>query len=356
MKAIELHEPAGFRLRHDLSIPTPGPGEVRVRVLAAGICGTDVHICKGDPSIAEIVEPPIVLGHEFCGTIDALGKDVTNLSVGQYVSAEMHEVCHACPACRDGAFHACANTKIRGVNLDGAFADHVIISATNIVVLPDTLPHKVGAILDPLGNAVHTACKVPLQDKTAAIVGYGPIGAMCAEVALFVGARHIFILDVKEQPLERACEWIRRTRSEDRVTVLDARDGDVTDRVIHATEGGVDVSMEISGHPDGINNAIRMIRAAGHLVQLGLPRTASVSIDDFSNNIIFKGLTIHAIIGREIFATWDRMLELLAKGLDVEHLVTCELPLEEFEHGMTRFGEGLEGKVILYPDEACQGG
>ena len=219
MKGIQLTGPGQFRLRNDLTVPTPGPGEVRVRVAASGICGTDVHICSGDPSMTGIVSPPVVLGHEFCGHIDAIGPgvDPKTIALGQYVSAEMHEVCHECPACRGGAYHACMRTKIRGINLDGAFAEFVCVSATNVVPLPKSLPVQVGAILDPLGNAVHTTLKTPIEGRTVAIVGYGPIGAMCGEVAAFVGAKHIFLVDVADLALQRARQWVARRKLEGRV-------------------------------------------------------------------------------------------------------------------------------------------
>ena len=351
MKAVELFAPGKFRLRHDVAIPEPGPAEVRIRVEAAGICGTDVHICADDASMREIVQAPVILGHEFCGLVDKLGRDVANIELGQYVSAEMHEVCYRCPACRDGQFHACSKTRIRGVNLPGAFAEYVIVSASNVVKLPATLPKKVAAILDPLGNAVHTALKVPVDGRNVAIIGYGPIGAMCAEVVLFAGARQVFLVDVSEQALARAAEWRTRRKVESRVTLVDGRAGNAqtVKQVIDATEGGTDVALEMSGHPSGINNAIQMTRAAGHVVHLGIPKGDVVGIEGFGKNFIFKGLTLHAVIGREMFATWDKMLDLLKRGLDVSHFVTAEMPLEDFATGLDRFGKGLEGKVVLYP-------
>jgi len=353
MKGIQLTGPGQYRLRADLPIPEPAPDEVRVRVVASGICGTDVHICSGDPSMTGIVAPPVVLGHEFCGHVDKLGAavDPSRVREGAYVSAEMHEVCGECPACRDGAFHACTTTRIRGINLDGAFAEFVCVSASNIVVLPPSLPVQVGAILDPLGNAVHTTMKVPVDNRTVAIVGYGPIGAMCAEVAAFVGASHIFLIDVAELALQRARQWVARRNLGHKVTVVDSRQQkpSVVDTVVAATKGGVDVALEISGHPAGINNAIQMTRAAGHVVHLGLPKGDQVPIERFSKNFIFKGLTLHAVIGREMFRTWEQMLDLIGRGLDLRELVSAEMGLDQFGTGIDRFGRGLESKVVLYP-------
>ncbi|MBX3464397.1 MAG: alcohol dehydrogenase catalytic domain-containing protein [Planctomycetes bacterium] len=351
MKGVELTAPGKYRLRTDLPIPEPGPGEVRLRVAAAGICGTDVHICSGDPSMTGLIAPPVVLGHEFCGHVDKLGPgvDPARLPPGTYASAEMHEICGECPACRAGAYHACATARIRGINLNGAFAEFVVVSAGNVVALPPDLPVQVAAILDPLGNAVHTTLKVPVQDSTVAVVGYGPIGAMCGEIAAFVGASHLFVLDVQDLALQRARDWVARRGLRDRVTVVDARQRPV-ETVVDATRGGVDVALEISGHPVGINNAIQMTRPAGHVVNLGLPKGDAVTIERFSKNFIFKGLTMHAVIGREMFRTWEQMLDLLRRGLDVSHLVTAEMPLEQFGAGVERFGSGAEQKVVLYPN------
>jgi threonine 3-dehydrogenase len=351
MKGIQLTAPGQYRLRTDLPIPEPGAKEVRLRVAASGICGTDVHICSGDPSMNGLIAPPVTLGHEFCGFVDKLGPavDPAQLPLGAYVSAEMHEVCFECPACKSGAYHACATARIRGINLNGAFAEFVVVSAGNVVKLPQDLPVPVAAILDPLGNAVHTTLKVPVKDRTVAIVGYGPIGAMCGEIATFVGASHVFVLDVQDLALQRAREWVERRGLKDSVTVVDARQKPV-DTVVDATRGGVDVSLEISGHPVGINNAIAMTRAAGHVVNLGLPKGDTVGIEKFSKNFIFKGLTMHAVIGREMFRTWEQMLDLLQKGMDISHFVTAEMPLEQFGTGVDRFGKGLEQKVVLYPN------
>ena len=351
MKGVQLTSPGQYRLRTELPMPEPGLKEVRLRVAASGICGTDVHICSGDPSMNGLIAPPVTLGHEFCGFVDKLGPgvDEKKLPLGTYVSAEMHEICGVCPACRTGAFHACATARIRGINLNGAFAEYVVVSAGNVVPLPQNLPVQVGAILDPLGNAVHTVMKTDVKDRTVAIIGYGPIGAFCGEVATFVGASHIFILDVADLPLQRAREWVTRRSLKDKVTVVDARLKPV-ETVVDATKGGVDVALEISGHPTGINNAIAMTRPAGHVVNLGLPKADTVGIEKFSKNFIFKGLTMHAVIGREMFKTWDQMLELLKKGMDISHFVTAEMPLEQFGVGVDRFGQGLEQKVVLYPN------
>jgi len=353
MKGVQLSSPGRYRLRTDLNLPEPKPGEVRIKVAAAGICGTDVHICSGDPSLDSLIAPPVTLGHEFCGHIDKLGDgvDEREYPLGTYVTAEMHEICGTCPACVSGAYHACATARIRGINLNGAFAEYVVVTAGNVIKLPKDLPLQVAAILDALGNAVHTTLKVPVEKKQVAIIGFGPIGAMCGEVAAFVGAEHVFVVDVADQALARARAWVTKRKLAGRVTVVDGRRTPV-ETIVEATKGGVDVAMELSGHPVGINNAIQMTRPAGHIVNLGLPKGDSVAIEGFSKHFIFKGLTMHAVIGREMFRTWDQMLDLLKRGLDVTHLVTAEIPIEDFGTGIKRFGEGQEQKVVLYPHKA----
>jgi threonine 3-dehydrogenase len=355
MRAVEVTAPGKFHLRTDAPVPEPGPGQVRIRVQAAGICGTDIHICKGDESIAAMLEPPFVLGHEFCGEVDLAGPGVSGFERGEYVSAEMHEVCGRCPACLDGKQHACQRTRIHGVQLDGCFADFVVVSAGNVVRLPRSIPLQVGAILDPLGNAVHTALKVDIQGKRVAVVGMGPIGAMTGEVAASAGAARIFAADVGRRALERTRAWVQRRGLADTVEVIDlagdARAASVR-RIIDATEGGVDVALEISGHPNGINDAIRVTRAAGDVVLLGLPKAGTVPIEDFGKNVIFRGLTLHAVIGREMFRTWERMLALLAGGMDVAQFVTGEYPLERFPEALERFAAGEEQKAVLRMDAA----
>jgi threonine 3-dehydrogenase len=353
MRAVELSSPGSVRIREDVPVPTPGPTEVLVKVKAAGICGTDVHIWQGDKSLDDLLTFPVTLGHEFCGVIAAVGMNVTDLAPGAYVSAEMHEVSNQCAACSDRKFHACQRTKIRGLSLNGAFADYVVVSATNVIRLPDGLPPKVGAILDPLGNAVHTALKIDPAGKNVAVVGMGPIGGMTAEVAAAAGARRIYAADVSPKALARARAWVKRRGLEDRVVVLDlGKDGRAAalEQLQDETHGGVDITCEISGHPNGINDAIRMTRAGGDVAMLGIPKGADVTLEGFSKNFIFKGLTLHAIIGREMFRTWDRMLLLLAKGMDVAQFVTAEYGLDQFESAIARFAAGEEQKVVLYPE------
>jgi threonine 3-dehydrogenase len=213
MQGILITAPGVFEYRKDLQVPVPKKDEVRIKVLAAGICGTDVHIVRGDESLINYITTPLVLGHEFCGEIDSCGENVTGFKQGDYVSAEMHEVCYTCRACKDNKLHACENTKIHGLHLDGSFADFTIVPAKNVVKLPKSIPIKVAAIMDALGNAVHAVCKTNVRDRIVSIIGFGPIGAMACEVALFSQASHLYVVDINEKALERAAQWDRTKRA-----------------------------------------------------------------------------------------------------------------------------------------------
>jgi threonine 3-dehydrogenase len=352
MNAVVVPEFGLWTYRNDVPVPEPGPNEVRIAVEACGICGTDVHIAKGDASLEKLLKPPFVQGHEFCGRVDKLGAGVANLDIGTLVSAEMHEVCHRCPACRDGKMHACANTRYRGLSADGSFADYVCVSAGNVVVLPQKVPVKVAAFLDPLGNAVHTACKVPVAGKRVLVAGYGAIGAMVVEIVAFLGAREIHVMDVKGKALKRAEERAKAQGFADRLhahRVIHDHRNTLSHHIIALTDGGVDVAMEISGHPDAINDCIRCTRAGGDVVLLGIPTDSAVTLQDFGQQVIFRGLTLHAIIGREMMHTWDTMIGLLDRGLDTSFLVTSELALSQLGEGYARLATGNEQKVVLYP-------
>ncbi len=352
MRGIEVTDLGVWRYRTDLPEPKPGPGEVRIRVAAAGICGTDVHVCRGDESLRSVLRPPVILGHEFCGVIDETGSGVAGLRPGDYVSAEMHVVCRECPACRDGKFHACARTLIRGLHADGCFAEAVVMPAGNVVKLPESLPRTVAAFLDPLGNAVHMAGKAGIEGRSVLISGFGAIGAMAAEVVAFLGAREILITDVNPGAIANAEAFAARRSGAGKIRVLrmaGSLRAPSVKSVLEDTGGGVDVALEISGHPDGINDTLRMVRHGGEVVLLGIPKDEAVTIQEFARNVIFKGLTLHAVIGREMFRTWDRMLDLLGRGLDVSSIVTSELPLAEFGEALRRIGAGTEQKVVLHP-------
>jgi len=352
MKALVKSKAETGLWMEDIPLPSIGDNDLLIRVKKTAICGTDVHIAKGDASLRKLLEPPFVQGHEFCGHVDKLGAGVSGWQIGELVSAEMHEVCGKCPACLDGKAHACAFTRYRGLNEAGSFADYLCVSASNVVRLPPDLPLKVAAFLDPLGNAVHTACKVPTEGKKVLVAGYGAIGAMVVEILAFLGASEIHVMDVKGKALRRAEDRASLGGWRERLFVHKATHdhrNTLCDHILNITHGGVDVALEMSGHPDAINDAIRCTRAGGDVVMLGLPTDNAVTLQDFGRNIIFRGLTLHAVIGREMFRSWEIMLDLLGRGLKTDFLVSSELPLSQIGEGYKRIAAGTEQKVVLYP-------
>ncbi|MBI4617438.1 MAG: alcohol dehydrogenase catalytic domain-containing protein [Planctomycetes bacterium] len=347
-----------MRVTNDRPVPVPGPGEVLIRVLAAGICGTDRHIYNWDESMRDMVRPPLVPGHEFCGEVAEVGRDVpASVAVGDYVSAEMHVVCGSCYQCRTGQGHTCHNTLIYGIHRDGAFAEYVRVPATNVIRLDrDRVPVSIGAFLDALGNAVHTVLRVPVAGKSVCITGYGPIGAMAAAVAHFCGAGRIHITDVNPYSLAKAREW--KTRIEKAraghpfVHIHDvgpATREEAIWRIQKENGDGVDVVLEMSGSPVAVNDALKVVRSGGDVVLLGLPRSSKMTLENYKGDLVMRGVTMHGIIGRRMYETWYRMLAMIEAGLDVSHVVTHEVPLSGFVEAMGSLNRGEGMKVVLYP-------
>jgi threonine 3-dehydrogenase len=335
-------------------IPKPGPGQVLLRVLATAVCGSDRHIYKWDESMASIVKPPRTYGHEFCGEIAAFGPGAERppLREGLYVSSEMHVTCGHCRPCRTGQRHICENTRILGVHEDGCFAQYVVVPAYNVIPLDrKVVPPRVGAFLDALGNAVHTTQVADLSGKSVAILGYGPIGAMCAEIARISGAARIAITEVNAQAAAHARRWASSRRLS-HVSVIElSRTKDPAGSVREALGGGADVVLELSGAEASINLGLAVARSGATVSLLGLPKGSSVTIRDYTRCLIFKGLTLHAIIGRRIFETWIKMLDLLNAGLDVEDIVTNEFDgLESFHDAMALLETRSAMKVVFYPN------
>jgi threonine 3-dehydrogenase len=340
----------------DCPVPKPGPDDVLIRVAAAAICGTDKHIYHWDPSIRDSVTPPRIYGHEFCGFVEEIGERVhrEGLAVGDYVSAEMHIVCGECAQCRSGNGHICVKTKIYGLHEDGAFAEFVKVPASNVIRLGDYVPLRVGAFLDALGNAVHTTQVMDLAGKAVAITGFGPIGAMAAAIAEHSGASIVMVTDVSDHALETARRWAsnRSFKNLHAFNVRTANPAEVKQQIQDITDGvGVDVVCEMSGSSAAINFALDIVRMGGFLSLLGLPAGHAVTIDDYTRNVIFKGVTMQGIIGRRMYSTWQRMLALLRSGLDVEWVVQATFDsLQDFHEGMGRFDRHEALKVVLFPE------
>ncbi|HEY2093708.1 MAG TPA: alcohol dehydrogenase catalytic domain-containing protein [Thermoanaerobaculia bacterium] len=347
--------PEGTEVR-ECPRPTPAPDEMLIRVAAAAICGTDKHIYHWDESVRDKVKPPRIYGHEFCGFIEGIGERAhrPGFNAGDYVSAEMHVVDGECPQCRSGQGHICVNTKIYGLHEDGAFAEFVRVPASNVVKLGPYVPLRVGAFLDALGNAVHATQICDLAGKTVAITGFGPIGAMCAAIAEHSGAATVVVTDVSDHALETARRWAA-SRNFDNLHAFNVGTTDAAEvkKAIDAItdDVGVDIVLEMSGSSNAINFGLDIVRMGGTLSLLGLPAGRAVTINDYTRNVIFKGVTMQGIIGRRMYSTWQRMLSLLRSGLDVEWVVQATFDsLRDFHEGMGRFDRHEALKVVFFPE------
>jgi len=355
MHAIQMArpEPGAAVFIENLDPPTPGPREVRVRVLNTAICGTDRHIYHWDPSVSSMITPPVTIGHEFCGHLDVIGDGVQGWAEGDYVSAEMHIVCGRCRACQAGNQHICEKTKIAGLHRAGCFAEYVVVPATNLVRLdPKIVPPHIGSFLDALGNAVHTVQSASsIAGRHVLVSGYGAIGAMAAAVVEFEGAKSLTITEVMPGHLKRAKKWAAGLSGKTPIAIHDpATEGaDMIESIRQATRGGVDVVLEMSGAAPAIQSGMQVLYPGGEMMQLGIPSGSDLELRNFSQAFIFKGLTWKGILGRRMFATWDEMLSLLQRGLDVEHIVTHRLPMSSFHEGIALLDRGEAHKVVLDP-------
>jgi threonine 3-dehydrogenase len=339
MKALAKKEAREGIWQIEAPVPQPGPEDVVIRVRATAICGTDVHIFNWDDWAARTVPVPMIVGHEFSGEIVEIGSTVTrDLRVGQRVSAEGHIIDLNSAAARMGRFHFDSGTIGVGVNRQGAFAEYVCVPAFNVIELPDDVSYEVGALLDPFGNAVHTAQQFDLMGENVLVTGAGPIGIMAAAVARRAGARAVVITDVNPFRLDLAA------RIADVHAVNVARE-DLRD--IMAREGiadGFDVALEMSGSEPAIRQAVDALVMGGKLAMLGIPaRPMEVAWGE----IILKALTIRGVYGREMFGTWRKMLGLIHGGLDMTPLITHRLPFHEFQAGFEAMRSGKSGKVVL---------
>jgi len=320
-------------------VPAIGPEEVLIRIRRTGVCGTDLHIWKWDDWAARTVPVGTIVGHEFAGEIVAVGAEVENLSPGQRCSGEGHLIGHHSRQSRSGRFHLDPETRGIGVNADGAFAEYLRLPAFNVVPLPEFIDDEVGAILDPLGNAVHTALSFDLVGEDVLITGAGPIGIMAAAVARHVGARHIVISDPDAGRLELARGVVPGIEAVDpRAEALAA----VIDRLGMAQ--GFDVGLEMSGAPAAFEQMVESMVMGGRIAMLGIPPGRS-SVD--WSRIVFRSLTIKGVYGREIFETWYKMIALIENGLDVRGVITHRLPAASFAEAFDAMQAGGAGKVVL---------
>ncbi len=338
MKSLVKAKPEKGLWQERTPRPEIGAVDVLIKVKKVAICGTDLHIYNWDKWAARTIPVPMVVGHEYVGIIEAVGRDVKALKVGQRVSGEGHIVCGFCRNCRAGRAHLCRNTLGVGVNRPGAFADYIAIPASNAYVIPDSIPDEIAAILDPLGNAVHTALSFDLVGEDVLITGAGPIGLMAIPVCRHAGARKIVITDVNDYRLSLARE-MGATRA--------VRADKQTLKEVMAEVGmreGFDVGLEMSGNPRALRDMIGSMNHGGKIALLGI-LSDEAAID--WNEVIFKGLTMKGIYGREMYETWYKMLAMLQSGLDVSKVITHRLPMEEFETGFAALNAGRACKVVM---------
>ncbi|WP_223700138.1 L-threonine 3-dehydrogenase [Sutcliffiella deserti] len=342
MKAIVKHHRGYGAELQMVDIPKIKEDEVLIKVKATSICGTDVHIYTWDEWSQSRVNPPYVFGHEFAGEIVEVGTKVTNVELGDQVSAETHLVCYECPQCLTGDYHICKNTKIIGVDTHGCFAEYVALPAVNVWKNPKDMPYDVASVQEPMGNAVHTVLAGDVAGKTVAVIGCGPIGIMAVGVAKAAGASEVIAIDLNEYRLDLASKM-------GATYVINAKEENPVDKVLALTGGdGVDVICEMSGHPVAMNQGFKMVTNGGRVSILSLP-VRPVELD-ITNDVVFKGVTIQGITGRKMYTTWQQVSRLLKSGqVDVKPMITHHFPLEDFEKGFDLMISGQCGKVVLQP-------
>jgi threonine 3-dehydrogenase len=343
MKALRKTQAAKGLEMDTVAVPLIGPTDVLVRVKTASICGTDLHIYGWDRWSQGRIKPPVTLGHEFCGAVERVGDEVRAVKAGDFVSAEMHLNCGHCRQCRLGQAHICQNLRIIGIDQDGAFAEFVKIPASNIWKLDAAIPERYGAVLDPLGNAVHTVLAGPIAGQTVLVTGCGPIGLMSIAVAKACGSSTVFATETNEKRRAMA-----KKMGAD--VVLNPAAEDAVGMILAETNGtGVDALLEMSGNPTAIQQGFKALRAGGRASLLGIP-TENVPLD-LVNDVIFKGATVQGIYGRRMYETWVQMTALLKAGrLNLEPLFGERASLDKFENAFRLLESGLAGKVLLYPN------
>ncbi len=326
-------------------VPTVGAKDVRIRVTAFAICGTDLHIIEWDRWAASRIRPPLVFGHEFTGVVESVGDDVTLVKPGDRVTGETHIYCGLCYACRRGMAHLCQNCKILGVDRQGAFADYVVIPEGNVWKLHPDIPEEIAAVHDPLGNAVHTALAGPIAGLRFAVFGCGPIGCFSVGILKASGASWVAAIDKNPLRLELA----ERMGAD---LLLNAEKDNIARSILDRTEGrGVDGMLEMSGHPQAFRDGFDALANGGRVSLLGIP-SAPLEID-VAKEIIFRGVTVQGINGRLIFDTWYRMEALLLSGkLDIRPVITHVLGWSEFEKAVELQRSGKAGKIVLKRDHA----
>ncbi|GAA3405851.1 L-threonine 3-dehydrogenase [Paenibacillus hodogayensis] len=340
---LKEHRASGLSLRH-VPVPAVGRGDVLIKVKSSSICGTDMHIYKWDAWAEQTVVTPNVVGHEFAGVVEAVGAEVTNVRPGDYVSAEGHVICGVCRACRSGNGHVCPHTRSFGITIPGCFAEYAIVPATNIVHNDPRLPSELACLQDPLGNAVQSVMAGDVAGKSVAVIGAGPIGLMAVAVAKACGAGKVIAVDINDFRLRMATRMGADS-------LVNSATQPLAETLKELTGGeGVEVLLEMSGHPDAIRQGLEGCANAGRVALLGIP-AGSVELD-LSRSIIFKGLRVDGITGRRMYTTWYQVKGLLDSGrIDLAPLVTHRFRLEQYEEAFELMRSGNCGKVVFTHDD-----
>lgn len=338
MKALVKAKPERGIWLADIPQPEIGHNDVLIKIRRTAICGTDIHIYQWDDWASKTIPVPLAIGHEFAGVVVECGSEVRGFEVGDRVSAEGHITCGVCRNCRAGRRHLCINTVGIGVNRAGAFAEFLSVPAFNVFKLPDVITDDMASILDPLGNATHTALSFDLVGEDILITGAGPIGVMAVAIARYAGARHIVITDVNDYRLDLA-------RKAGVSVALNVTRQSIDDTMQDlGMEEGFDVGMEMSGNPSAFRDLLRTMHHGGNVALLGIP-PGETAID--WNEVIFKGLTLKGVYGRKMFETWYKMTSMLQSGLNIESVITHHYSIDDFQPAFDLMESGQSGKIIL---------
>ena len=338
MKALVKKSPEVGIWMEDVPVPNCGTNDVKIKITHTALCGTDLHIYKWDDWAQRTLELPLVTGHEFCGIVEEIGPGVTHFKEGDRVSGEGHITCGYCRNCRAGKRHICHKTVGVGIQRPGAFAEFLVIPESNVWPIHKDIPSEIAAFFDPFGNATHTALSFEMTGEDVLITGAGPIGVMAVAICKFVGARNIVITDINEYRLELA-------RKLGATKAINISKGNIKDYYSELNiVNGFDVGLEVSGNPSAFKDMLSHMYHGGNVALLGLlPESTQINWDE----IIFKGLNIKGIYGREMYETWYKMTQMLRSGLDISNVLTHRLPVDDFQQAFEIMEKGQCGKIVL---------
>ena len=338
MKAICKSKPEYGLWMENVPIPACGTNDVKIKISHNAICGTDLHIYKWNEWAQRTINPPLIIGHEFVGIVEEIGPGVSHFKIGDRVSGEGHITCGYCRNCRAGKRHLCHKTIGIGIHRDGAFAEYLVMPEFNVWPVHEEIPSEIAAFFDPFGNAAHTALSFEMVGEDVLITGAGPIGIMAVAICNFVGARHIVITDVNDFRLDLA-KKMGATKA------INVTKDSIKDALVElGMSNGFDVGLEMSGNPDAFNSMLENMYHGGRISLLGLlPESTQINWD----NIIFKGLHVKGIYGREMFETWYKMTQMLRSGLDISNVLTHTFPIDDFQKGFDIMESRHCGKVVL---------